>query len=120
MLLMRSAQIQRIKERMVQDFEDRLALRLRAALPDATDQYTEAELDALIIDGMADSARHGIDLEWDIMRYVQWSILLGRDFKIRPETRWATEILGDASLDGTEKLDRIEARWLEEQRNGQP
>lgn len=115
MLQVRRVQLRWLEEWMVEHFEDRLAARLRRALPDATAHLTEPELRAAMRGSARDAARYGIRTEWDVMRYVQWVLLLGRDFDARPEMRWAADILGDAQLDGAEKMDAIEARWLEVQ-----
>jgi Domain of unknown function (DUF4123) len=69
----------------------------RVANPEQLGAFIETEIQA--------AAESGMELEHDVIRYLQLAFQLGADFPSR--FTWAVAVFGDASLDATEKMDRL-------------
>lgn len=66
------------------------------------------QLRELICEGIRKAARHGVQLESDVSRFIEYMILYARDFDTSPQSNWAARILRSAELTGTQKMDRID------------
>ena len=108
MLRIRKEQLDVFSKHMRQQFEDRMAVRLRSRFPDHTSQMDDAELRTLVHDGTDRAKAHGVAKQFDVQRYLECMVLHGADFDSAPATSWAGDILRDTRLTGTEKMDRID------------
>ena len=108
MLLIRKKQIDALEESEIAKFETRMRQHLRTAFPDQTVALEDDALTALICHGMGKAKHHGIDMEWDVRRVIECCLLLGPAFGEDAETAAAGDILRDDTLDGREKMDKIE------------
>lgn len=81
---------------------------LRKKVPAARDATTE-QLEELARQGMSSCGKHGIKIEWDVCRYVEYMARLGPTFDV--DQAWAREIFA-SSRTGTSKMDHIDHHFL--------
>jgi hypothetical protein len=86
---------------------DRMAVYLKNQHPNVCGVWTDAECVEFIQEGVAKAARHAIEREEDVRRYLEWMVLLGPDFDADPKTEWAGQILRRKDLWPWEKLEGI-------------
>lgn len=100
--------VEQLSHRMISDFEERLARRLRAVFVEATSKCDEPELRRFIRSATMKASTFGIVSEWDVMRYVQNALLFGLRLEHHPNSSEVAQVLQDHDVDGGEKMDRIE------------
>lgn len=76
----------------VEQFASRLTARLTRFFPRETAALGDAALRALIGEGIAEAARHGITTRRDTSKYVTLLVAFGRGFDRAP---WAAKVLDD-------------------------
>jgi hypothetical protein len=108
MLKIRKTQMDSLSEAMLKQFEDRMVTHLRAACPEQTQDLPESELRTVIRTGIENAAKYDITSEVDIRRYLECSVVYGLDFDTNPKTTWASHILNNKDLSGTEKMNRVD------------
>ena len=112
MLRIRTEQFDVFSKHMRQQFEDRMAVRLRSRFPDHTRPIEEPELRTFIRNGIERAATHNVTAEFDVQRYLEYMVKYGQEFDASPDMSWAGDILNREDLDGSEKMDRIDDRDL--------
>jgi hypothetical protein len=108
MLAIRTEQIAALQREREHEFQRRLARHLRAIYPNEVGD--DAELKAFIRRGVERSVSYGIVIEADVSRFVEYTIYFNDDFDRDPDLPWIREVLTNDDLDGTEKMDLIDAR----------
>src|SRR5581483_6442579 len=107
MLTIRDEQMKAIGEAMQRRFEVRMMRHLRKAYATSVDSWSDERLFSLIRQAMRDSAEYGIVSERDVARFAGYCVTYGPGFH-RP-ARWAADILGTPKINGTQKMDRLDA-----------
>jgi len=108
MLKIRKTQMDSLSEAMLKQFEDRMVTHLRSACPEQTHDMPEPELRATIHAGIESAEKYGITSEVDIRRYLECVMVYGPNFDTNPKTAWASHILNNKELSGTEKMNRVD------------
>ena len=96
--------------RMRELFVRRSMARLRRTFPSETAALSEAQLRSLVLSMIERAARHSVVIENDVQRFIDFSLIYGPEFDTDARRLWIRQILQDAKLDGTAKMDRIQLR----------
>lgn len=105
----RNSQMKTLSEYTRRQFEQRMAVHLRANFPRQTGDVPEPELRVRIHNSLTQAAQYNVTLEDDVRRYLEYTVMYGSDFDANPRNAWAGEILGAQGISGSEKMDRIDA-----------
>jgi hypothetical protein len=110
MLKFSKAQLDNIEKAMQASFELRVVDYLRKAFPNAANPMTDADLLQFVRAALTRAASHELLIEWNLLRFVEYTLMFGLGFEDQPAFDWAQRILGDAGLNDTEKMDQLEER----------
>ncbi|MHC4609602.1 MAG: hypothetical protein ACYS7M_04575 [Planctomycetota bacterium] len=91
------------------DFEQRMLKHLHSGFAEECESSSDDELRGLIRAGVELAPKHGINVPFDVARLIEYLVCYGEDCATRRRTRWIGEILGRADLDGTAKMDTLDA-----------
>jgi hypothetical protein len=108
------AQMQTMASHCCNHFERRLLQHLRKSFPDETQEKSDKMLFERTRHAVRKAGKYGIEMESDVVRFVDLTFLLGADFDSSPETPWASEILNDKTLTGSQKAELLWNRANEE------
>jgi hypothetical protein len=96
---------------MADTFEERMVTMVKLRYPEKARNLTDEQLRAIIHSGVNRAKQYGIDLKYDVERFVR---LMFRfrifDFEEDPPTAWARDVLRNETLTGEAKLDQVEGR----------
>jgi hypothetical protein len=93
MLTIRQEQMVAFRKAELEKFVDHVSTHVRKFFPKQAEELgREGEL-ALIRYGIERAARYGITGRSDVLKYIDLSILLGRQFDVDPKLPWAGKIL---------------------------
>jgi hypothetical protein len=109
MLVVRAEQMAALGEHMVRLFEKRMARHLLSRFPEHLREMEEPDLCRFIQDGIKRAQRYSVTFENDTRRYLECAVLYGAEFDRAEESNWAGEILRRRDLNGTKKMDLIDA-----------
>lgn len=113
-LELRKDQMDTMASRCQNDFEQRLLRHLRKAFASETRELSDPSLLERTRPSVQKAGEYGIEMEYDVVRFVDLTFLLGADFDSSPETPWAGEILQDKVLIGAQKADLLWNRVQED------
>ncbi len=85
-----------------------MILHLRTAFPEQTLVIFDEQLKLQVQAGIIQAMHYDIKMEWDIRRYLEYSLLNSADFKHNQPAPEIIAILTSTGIDGTIKMDRIE------------
>ncbi len=111
---------------MVKRFARRLVTHLKAVWPAECAELGDSALDEIVNNATKRAASFGLSAEYDIVRYMDLTFLLGKDFETNPLAAWTRPILGDPSLAPAAKMDRVYERMelklaaIEKRKRGKP
>ena len=108
-MVIRETQMNAFGEMMRTRFEGEMVEYLRENFPAQTRDLTDTQCRALVRHAVTKSSLYGIELEDDIARYLDYVVLYGRDFDTDPAFAWTARILQAEGINGTQKMDRIDA-----------
>lgn len=89
MLLIRDEQMRVFAEDATRRFAERLCVSLRSQFPEHCAALGPHGLEAEVQHGIAAARSFGFVSSTDICRFLNLQIVLGRDFRLRPENAWA-------------------------------
>jgi hypothetical protein len=101
MLTIRQSQMAVFSRVEVQKFEDWMVAHLQKFFPKQCIALGEQQLRETIQYGIRRSAHYGFKAKRDVCKYIDLTIVFGRDFDADKRNRWATEILGQRGNPGT-------------------
>jgi hypothetical protein len=111
-LVVRREQMQAFEQQQLATYVKKMADRLRLRFAAETANLPPADLQAMIRDGIAAAARHGVRDEADVARYLEFVVSYGPTFDVDEKTAWAGAILRRTDLSGTGKMNALDAREL--------
>ncbi len=88
-------QLQALADQSRHDFISRSAEFLRSTWPSQTNSFSDHRLRDLIHASIVRAEEYGIEIEADVIRFVETSLLLGEDFDTSAQFPWAAEFLQD-------------------------
>jgi len=95
-LVIRQAQMEALAQPMFERFVRTAVDHVRQHFGAVADALGESELDRGVRHVLGRAARHGVDSERDLLRYVRLAFVFGRDFDVDPALPWAGRILAGA------------------------
>jgi len=107
MLVIRDEQMCALKAHMSEQFENRMVRHVREFFPEDFNALGEDKVRMEIRYGIDRANSYEITLEYDVCGYINLMFALGRDYDVDPSLRWAAQILNNAKLSGSSKLDRL-------------
>jgi hypothetical protein len=107
MLTIRKEQMDALSDHMEEDFINRTVAHLKEFWPEKCEEMGEEALCESIRAAMDIAREFGIINEYDMARYIDLIYEFDWPADEQPDTPWAEEILNDAELDGTTKMDRL-------------
>ena len=107
LLRVRPEQWEVFARRAREDFKRRLAAHLVEHWPERCSQLGRDGVGASIDTALERGAHHGIEHEYDILRYLNLMYALGFDLDSGTRYPWAQRILADRSLDPTSRIDLL-------------
>jgi hypothetical protein len=93
MLTIREEQLRAFRKVEVQKFVDQAAIHVGKFFPKQCRELGHDKLRELIRDGIQTGSRYGITGKADVLKYIDLTVLFGRDFDVNPELPWAAETL---------------------------
>lgn len=109
MLIIRDEQLAVFARLQRQKYELALAAHLRAGSPEKLAPLDEVEVRELVRSGVEQASAYGIEICYDVTRFVEYRVRYGPGFEGLPGNEWIRAILEQPALGGTEKMDRIDA-----------
>jgi hypothetical protein len=89
-------------------FEERMVTHLKKVFPEQSKALGESKLRETIQYGTQRAASYRIISERDVCKYVDLTILYGRDFDKDPKLPWAQSVLQNQALrNATSKIERL-------------
>ncbi len=107
MLIIRKEQMDALSDHMEEGFVDRVFAHLKEFWPEKFEEMGEEAVRESIHDAMDIARELGIVNEYDVARYMDLVYEFDWPADEKPDTPWAEEILNDAELEGTVKMDRL-------------
>jgi len=98
MLTIRKEQLAVFGPLGIRAFEDRVIAHLKKVFPDQSQILGEVKLRESIQYGTQRAAAHGIISERDVCKYIDLTILYGRDFDKDPNLPWVQSILQNQAM----------------------
>jgi len=118
MLTIRRAQIAVLAGPGLARFRGRASDHLRAQFPRPCAPLSDADLLAAVDHALARCADHRIELESDILRFLNLMFLFGARFDEDPAIDWAAPILARTELDPHQRMDALYAAALAREAEG--
>jgi hypothetical protein len=114
MLKFRKEHLAAFEAHMVSLFVTRVTAHVKAVWPAECSEMGDPAVGDLIRAAIQKASTLGLSSEHDLVRYVDLSFLLAKDFEQSPLASWARPILMDRVLAPPMKLDRLYQRMDEE------
>jgi len=105
MLTIRQDQIEIFRQVALSEFEHRMLEHIGKFFPRQIETLGETGMRELIRHGIKRAEGYGIIAERDVCKYIDVSVVFGREFDTDSRTSWASTILRDSAL--TSPTDRI-------------
>lgn len=107
MLKLRPQHLAAFEAHVVNQFTARVLAHVRAVWAAECEGLGEAAIGELVREGIKRAAALGLTSEQDIVRYVDLTFILVKDFETNPLSMWTRPILADRSLAPSAKLDKL-------------
>jgi len=112
MLRLRQEQMEIFAEHQLQRDAKSMVQTLRLEYPDATNEYNNSDLIALVLEGIQRAQSYDLSDQGDVERFVGLMLEFGHDFDTNPETSWAGNILKDTEIEGDDKMQALDDHIL--------
>jgi hypothetical protein len=107
MLVIRKEQMDVLADQAMKTFISRVFDHLSEVFPDQCRELGDEALDRLITDGIKRAASYGIDIEDDVVRFIELMFILCDDYDTSYRFPWARQILLEPDENQTERVDRL-------------
>jgi hypothetical protein len=114
MLRLRKEHLAAFEAHVVNLFISRVTAHLKAVWPAECQELGDAGLGEIVRNAIQRGAALGLSTEHDLVRYVDLSFLLAKDFETNPLSAWTRPILADRMRPPRAKLDRLYQQMDEE------
>lgn len=91
-------------------FANTMIEHLRKAFAAEVGSMDDAQLRAFIVAGVEKAERYEVLVAADVARFVRYMVYWGAGFDRDPRLAWVMMVLRDEALDGTAKMDALDAR----------
>jgi hypothetical protein len=114
MFRLRKEHLAAFEAHVVNLFLARVAAHVKAVWPGESAELGEVALAEIVRAAVQHGSALGLATEYDLVRYVDLSFILTKDFETNPLAGWTRGILADRLLAPRMKLDRLYQRMDEE------
>src|SRR5260370_7581855 len=114
MLRLRKEHLDALEAHVVNLFISRVIAHVKAVWPAESTELGDCVVAEIVRGAVQRGASLGLSTEHDLVRYVDLSFLLAKDFEISPLAGWTRPILADRTLAPGSKVDRLYQRMDEE------
>ena len=114
MLRLRKEHLAAFEAHVVNLFISRVTAHVKAVWPAECEELGDPAIAELVSGAIQRGAALGLLTEHDLVRYVDLSFILAKDFESNPLALWARAILADKMLVPRSKLDRLYQRMEDE------
>ena len=114
MLILRKEHLAAFEASVVSLFAARVVAHVKAVWPAECGELGEAVVADLVRGAIQRAGALGLCTEYDVVRFVDLSFILAKDFDTHPLAGWARAILADRKLAASARLDRLYQRMEEE------
>jgi hypothetical protein len=114
MLRLRKEHLEAFEAQIVNNFALRVLAHAKAVWPVETGELGDAPTLELVRGAIKRGAALGLTIEFDIVRFVDLTFILGKDFDTNPLGAWMRPVLADRTLTPTAKVDKLYQRMEEE------
>jgi hypothetical protein len=114
MLRLRKEHLAAFEAHVVNLFVSRVIAHVKAVWPAECSELAEPGVAEIVRAAIQRGSTMGLATEHDLVRYVDLSFLLAKDFESNPLAAWTRPILADRMLPPRGKLDRLYQRMDEE------
>jgi len=114
MLKLRKEHLDAFEAQAISQFTMRVMAHVKEVWPAECGGLGEATVADLVRGGIQRAAVLGLASEHDVVRFVDLSFILGKDFETSPLAGWTRPVLSDRTLAPGAKLDRLYQRMEEE------
>lgn len=113
MLTIRKEQMQALRRVTIQEFEKDMLQHLMQFFPDESAAMGDKALRAHIRHAIARAKEYGVTSERDLCKYLNLTMVYGRNFDTDRELEWMRDFLTDADVpDPSERMSRLYAEAL--------
>jgi len=114
MFKLRKEHLEAFEAQVVKLFTARVVAHVKAVWPAECAELGEPAVLDTVSGGIQRAAALGLVSEHDVVRFVDLSFILAKDFATNPLAGWVRPILADRALAPAAKLDRLYQRMEEE------
>lgn len=114
MLRLRKEHLAAFEAHVVNLFILRVAAHVKAIWPAECAELGQPSVMEIVRGGVQRGAALGLATEYQVVRYVDLSFILAKDFETNPLAAWTRPILADRTLAPGSKLDRLYQRMEDE------
>lgn len=114
MLKLRKEHLAAFEAHVVNLFISRVTAHVKAVWPEECAEMGDPAVAEIVRNGIQRGSALGLSTEFDLVRYVDLSFLLTKDFENNPLAIWTRPILTDRLLAPRMKLERLYQRMDEE------
>ena len=98
---LRREHVKALDRYMAESFEVRAIAHLRRCFPEVVGKASDEQMLELVRYGSERAGSHGIDIERDVLRYIDLMCVFGVDFDRDPAQPWAARVLEDPHTAGS-------------------
>ena len=114
MLKLRKEHLDAFEAQVVSLFASRVVAHVKTIWPAECGELGDAGVAEAVRSAIQRAAALGLSSEYDVVRFVDLTFILAKDFDTNPLARWTGAILSDRTLSPTAKIDRLYQRMEEE------
>jgi hypothetical protein len=114
MLKLRKEHLAAFEAHVVNLFISRVVAHVKVVWPAECAELGDPVVGEIVRGAIQRGATLGLATEYDLVRYVDLSFILAKDFETNPLAGWTRSILADKMLAPRSKLDRLYQRMEEE------
>jgi hypothetical protein len=114
MLKLRKEHLAAFEAHVVNLFISRVTAHVKAVWPAESTELGDPAVSEIVRNGIQRGSTLGLSTEYDLVRYVDLSFLLAKDFETNPLAAWTRPILADRMVPARLKIDRLYQRMQEE------
>jgi hypothetical protein len=103
-ILLRKAQLDRLADLALRDYQDRMAGWIRREFPADSDRLGDDGVRSWVVSARDRAAAYGMTTSVEVTGFLSLMLVLGEDFDTRFRSEWIPPILASKSLPGGEKF----------------
>jgi hypothetical protein len=113
MLEIRQEQYEALNENAREQFFRRVIQYLRTEWKSQCEDMDQSQLETMVREQTETAESYGIEIEADVVKYLEIALQLGEDFDTSEQFPWAQKILTNQETDGTIKIQQLRTRLLQ-------